>query len=159
MHSRGFLVAGLLAAFFILAGSSATVAQDAALKQFIDGIYANYKTPNSPGTRINSKALLARYFTPALAALIERDAAQAKARNEPPELNGDPFIDAQDWDIRGLAVDLKENGKDRASATVKFSNFGEAREVRLDLLKTAAGWRIDDIHWREGSLRGLYRAR
>ena len=156
MKSRG-LVGGLLAALLVLASPGIVAAQDAALKRFVDGIYANYRTPNSPGTRINSKALLARYFTPALAALVERDAEQAKAKNQPPELNGDPFVDAQDWDIKGLAVDLSESGKDRASATVKFSNFGEAREVRLDLVKTAAGWRIDEIHWRAGSLRGLYK--
>ena len=154
MKSR-ILFLGLIAA--LVAAAPGSFAQDAALKRFVDGIYVNYRTPNSPGTRINSKVLLARYFTPSLAALIERDAEQAKAKNEPPELNGDPFVDAQDWDIKGLAVDLSESGKDRATATVKFSNFGEAREVRLDLVKTAAGWRIDDIQWREGSLRGLYR--
>jgi hypothetical protein len=142
---------------FLLGAAEVALAQDPAARNFLDGIYSAYNTPNSPGTRINSKALLARYFTPSLAALIERDAQQAKAKNEPPELNGDPFIDAQDWDIKGLAIDLRESGKDRATATVKFSNFGEAREVKLELIKTGAGWRIDEIHWREGTLRGLYK--
>jgi len=72
-------------------------------------------------------------------------------------LSGDPFIDAQDWEVKGLAIDLKEGGPARAVANVTFTNFGEARHVRLDLIKTAAGWRIDDIHWRQGSLRGLYK--
>jgi hypothetical protein len=157
MKIRGVLVGGLLAAFFVVPCPGTIAAQDAALKRFVDGIYANYRSPNSPGTRINSKALLARYFTPALAALIDRDAQQAKAKDEPPQLNGDPFIDAQDWDIDKLTVDLNESGKERATASVKFANFGEAREVRLDLVKTASGWRIDDIHWRDGSLRALYK--
>ncbi len=142
-----------------LASADPAAAQDPAARKFLDGIYAAYATPNSPGTRINSKALLDRYFTPALAALIDRDARQAKLKNEPRELNGDPFIDAQDWDMKGLMIDVREAGRERASATVKFANFGEARELRLDLVKTAAGWRIDDIQWREGSLRRLYAKR
>jgi hypothetical protein len=150
------LLGGVLAVLLGVALVAPAPAQDPALRRFVDGIYANYRTPDSPGTRINSRAMLERYFTPSLAALIDADARAAKRRNEPPVLNGDPFIDAQDWDINGLAIELREQA-DRANATVRFSSFGEAREVRLDLLKTAAGWRIDEIHWRDGSLRGLYR--
>lgn len=157
MHPRRALLFGFFACLLSAVLMDAALAQDPTARKFLEGIYAAYGTPNSPGTRINSKALLGRYFTPSLAALIERDAEQAKRKNEPPELNGDPFIDAQDWEIKGLAIDVREAGKDRANATVKFANFGEAREVRLELVKTAAGWRIDEIHWREGSLRALYK--
>ena len=151
------LSCGLIALIFTALAAGSAGAEDPAARKFLDGIYSAYSTPNSPGTRINSRALLDRYFTPALAALIDRDGKRAAAKGEVPALSGDPFIDAQDWEIKGLAIDLKENGPARAAAIVAFTNFGEARQVRLDLVKTAAGWRIDDIHWRQGSLRGLYK--
>lgn len=157
MKIRTMVCGGLIAALFFAVSAISAVAQDQAARKFLDGIYSAYSTPNSPGTRINSRALLDRYFTPALAALIDRDAKRAAAKGEVPELSGDPFIDAQDWDVKALAIELKESGPGRAAATVAFTNFGEARHVRLDLVKTAAGWRIDDIHWRQGSLRSLYK--
>ena len=41
---------------------------------------------------------------------------------------------------------------------VSFFNQGEPRQVELNLVKLTAGWRIDDIHWREGTLRSRGRA-
>ena len=157
MKIRAMVCGGLIAVLFAFVSAIGAVAQDPAARSFLDGIYSAYSTPNSPGTRINSRPLLERYFTPALAALIDRDGKRAAAKGEVPALNGDPFIDAQDWEVKGLTIELKDSGPGRAVATVAFTNFGEARHVRLDLIKTAAGWRIDDIHWRQGSLRGLYK--
>ena len=136
-----------------------TRAQEMTPKAFLETIYRNYSTTNSPGTRIDSKRALERYFTPPVVAMIEKDAKAAKAKGEPPGLNGDPFIDAQDWEVKNLKIAISHQGAAKASATVIFSNYGEDRSVRLNLVRTAAGWRIDDIRWRKGSLRGLYRGR
>jgi hypothetical protein len=73
-----------------------------------------------------------------------------------PELDGDPFVDAQDWEITGLGLKVTMNGAARATATVTFRNFGEPRTVTHELVKTASGWRIADIKMKERSLRGLY---
>jgi hypothetical protein len=147
----------LFSAFLSLVGVG--VSADPAAQAFVEGIYKSYGGPNSPGVKLNGKAALERYFTPALAALIEGDAKRAKAKGEVPALDGDPFVDAQDWDIKKVSILVAETGPNKAVATVTFSNYGEDREVKLDLVKTATDWRIDDIHWREGSLRGLYRPR
>jgi hypothetical protein len=149
----------LCLAILSLLSAGAARAADPAAQAFLDAIYRTYGSPNSHGTRINSKAALDRYFTPELAGLIDKDAKAAKQKGEVPALDGDPFIDAQDWDIKGLKITVSEHGAGKAGAAVSFTNFGEERKVSLELTKTAAGWRIDDIHWREGSLRGLYRAR
>jgi hypothetical protein len=42
---------------------------------------------------------------------------------------------------------------------VTFKNFGEARTVTHELVKTGNGWRIADIRMKERSLRELYPAK
>ena len=46
-----------------------------------------------------------------------------------------------------------------ARATVHFKNFKEATTVRLNLVHTQDGWRISDIFYKEGSLKGLYKTK
>jgi hypothetical protein len=86
-------------------------------------------------------------FSPDLIAAFDALAAwQARNPDEVPPLNGDPFWDAQDWDISGLEVDPAEAVDAAvASVTVRFRNFDEARVLRYKLVQTDAGWRIDDI--------------
>jgi len=42
-------------------------------------------------------------------------------------------------------------------ARVSFQNFGEARRVVLELVRTPAGWRIAEIKSPSGSLKALYK--
>ena len=72
-------------------------------------------------------------------------------------LNGDPFIDAQDWEIANLKTAVKSTGANTAVATATFVIFMEARTVTLDLVVTPAGWRIAEIRSPSGSLRALYK--
>lgn len=132
-------------------------AQEGTPQAFLETIYRTYSSPNSPGVKINTKKQLETYFTPAVVAMIEKDAANSKKKNEPPLLNGDPFIDSQDWDVRKLKINVNNKADTKTTAMVSFVNYGEERQVRLELVKTTAGWRIDDIKWREGTLRGLYK--
>jgi hypothetical protein len=72
----------------------------------------------------------------------------------------DPFIDAQDWDINGVDVAVRDTGADKASATVSFKNLDKPTTVVLDLVKPREGWRIADINWgRKPTLRGLFTRR
>ncbi len=99
-----------------------------------------------------------RYLTPELGTLLlKKMKADAKRKDEVPDLDGDPFIGAQEWVVTELAIAVAETGPDKATGTVSFKNEGEAKTITLDLKKTKAGWRIDDIHWpgEEGSLRKL----
>lgn len=99
---------------------------------------------------------LERYFTPDLARLMDAEARDAQRRNEVPRLNGDPFVDAQEWDVRNFSVSVKTHGSS-ATAIVTFDNYGKARRLTLDLVLTPVGWRISDIQAPSGSLRALYR--
>lgn len=148
----------LAAAFaLVLAGALVASAQDQSAKAFVDGIYKAYVGKDAPAIDLSSRAQLDKYFTPALAELIDDDAKVAEKNQDAPTLGGDPFIDAQDWEISDINATVQQVAPDRATAVVAFKNFGGPMTVRLQLLKTAAGWRVDDIFWAEGSLRELYK--
>jgi hypothetical protein len=148
---RGFVFALLL----VMTG--AAFAAEPSAQNFLNGIYAAYKGKNSKGVPLDNHAAYARYFTPALAKLIEDDAAAAAKAGDIPTLEGDPFIDAQDWQINGLTIAVKETGPDKALGIVKFKNVKESMAVELDLVKLKEGWRIDEIRTKTGSLRDLFK--
>lgn len=97
-----------------------------------------------------------RFFEPTLARAIDGDMREAKKRGEVPKLDGDPFLDAQEWDIKNLAITVKEDG-DRATGEVSFDNFDKRKRIALDLVKTLPGWRIADIKAPSGTLSDLYK--
>jgi hypothetical protein len=131
-------------------------ADDATPDKFLATIYHQYEGKNAKGVDIYGKGALSRYFEPALVALIAADEAAAAKRGDVPELDGDPFIDAQDWEITALKIATRMDGADKATATVTFENFKEPHSVTVKLIKLPVGWRIADIVWAEDSLRGLY---
>ena len=141
--------AGLVAA---LSGTDAS-AQPATAQAFVENLYRPYLTKGFQGQPYDQTA---RFFAPTLAQTMDRDYREARRRNEVPALNGDPFVDAQDWEISKLSIDVTTNG-DSATARVSFQNFGESKRVLLELAKTPAGWRIAEIKAPSGSLKALYK--
>ena len=99
---------------------------------------------------------VSRFFVPEVARTIEGDMREAKRRGEVPKLDGDPFLDAQDWQIKDLAIAVTTEGA-KATGKVTFDNLGKRVEITLDLVQTPAGWRIADIKWPSGSLGALYK--
>jgi hypothetical protein len=135
-----------------------TSAADASAKTFITGIYEAYIGSGAEGLPLDSEAAVRRYFDPSLANLIIRD--RKKAHGEVGQLDGDPFIDAQDWNIDKFDAEVADTGPGKAKATVKFVNLDQPATVILDLVKIRNGWRISNITWlRDGkaeTLRGLF---
>ncbi|WP_428683524.1 DUF3828 domain-containing protein [Reyranella sp.] len=146
---RRLLLAGLVTG---LARTDAS-AQAATAQAFVENLYRPYLAKGFRGQPYDDTA---RFFVPALAHAIDRDNREAKLRNEVPTLNGDPFVDAQDWEISRLSIDVTASG-DAATARVSFQNFGETKRVLLELAKTPAGWRIAEIKAPSGSLKALYK--
>lgn len=148
--SRRTILAVLAAAAAApLAASAATPGARA----FLAKLYAAYQGKGK-GLDYSKPRVMARYFTPELAELVRKSLAATKP-GDAPDLEGDPFIDAQDWKITKLTIEVAEQGADAATGTVKFLNFDKPRTIVLDLKLTKAGWRIDDIHWpdNDGTLR------
>jgi hypothetical protein len=156
MKSRrlALIASAFLAVAALFAGP---VAADDEAQRFIASIYSQYGAPDTPGVMLDSRETLERYFTPDLAEMMDADAVAAEREDRPPALDGDPFVDAQEWDIKNVGIVVRDDAPDKATAIVSFFNQGEPKQVELTLVKLASGWRIDDIRWREGTLRALYK--
>lgn len=120
---------------------------------FLEGIYRPYLAQDFKG---QSYAQVDRFFAPDLARAINLDMREAARRKEVPALDGDPFIDAQDWDISKLSISATIDGT-KATALVGFENLGKPVRLTVDLIQTPVGWRIADINAPSGSLRALYK--
>lgn len=136
-------------------------AADQSARDFVTAIYDAYKGKDSKGIILDKAATIRRYFAPALAALMIKDQNAAAKRGDVGALDGDPFIDAQDWDIKDFDIAVAASAPGKATATVKFANLGTPKTVVLDLVKLKGGWRINEITWqRDGkseTLRALFR--
>jgi len=143
-----------------LAGIPAMAAPQSA-DAFLHGIYSHYLGDDrtAKGIFLDKPSEIRRYFADDLANLMIADEEASNKSGDVGALDGDPFIDAQDWTITKLTVHIDSETADGAKATVHFENIKEPKTVHLDLVKTPKGWRISDIIWNsnEGTLRGLYK--
>ena len=146
-------------AMLVFVGGAA-IAADRTAEAFLNGIYAHYKgdPKKAHGIYFDKETELRQYFEPALADMIVKDNAAAAKIGDIPNLDGDPFVDAQEWDIKSFDIKVEHQGDDKATATVKFKNFNDPKLLHVNLVKLKDGWKISDIVWNgdEGTLRGLY---
>ena len=96
---------------------------------------------------IENRKEMKRFVSERLLKLID------KMKKGPDGLNGDYFLDAQDFDnlwAKNITVrDLKVSGKN-ATAEVLLAGKGEMRRrLRVSLLNEGAGWKIDKVQGRE----------
>lgn len=157
-RTLGLTLAGLL---FVPAIVTRALAADPPLpaKAFVEDIYRNYvgsSLVDAKGVPLADADAVRRYFSAGLASLILDDRKQAAGSGKSPVLDGDPFVGRQDWKIDDLVVDIT-GGALKAVGTVTFINFGKPDKIVLDLLKSGPVWRIADIRWSAGTLRGLFR--
>ena len=154
----------LAAAVAVLTACSSAIAAPAAApdaRAFVAAIYDTYIGKNGNGIALDSASALRRYFEPSLAALIGKDQKNAARHHDAPTLDGDPFVDAQDWDIAAYDIAIKDTAPDKTSATVTFQNANKPTTVVLDLVKLKNDWRISDVTWQHDgkpeTLRGLFK--
>ena len=154
MPSRRWVLAALCA-LPMAAAAQTTTTRDTPLtpEGFLRGIYTPYPDHDFKGQPFWQ---VDRFFAPDLARLIEADMREAKRRGEVPRLDGDPFVDAQDWDIAKLTISVKAEGT-KATGFVSFENLGKPTQIQLDLVRTGTGWRIADIEAPSGKLSELYK--
>jgi hypothetical protein len=131
-----------------------------AAEEFLGSIYQRYRGKSSvagPGIALVDAQSLRSYFTAGLASLILEDRAAATERGESPVLESDPFIGRSEWDISDLSIAVKDTGALKAVGTVTFLNFGKPEKVVLELLRLGNEWRVAEVKWDSGTLRGVYR--
>jgi hypothetical protein len=154
------LCAASLAATGSVKAEDAGATTDTALA-FVKAIYSTYTKPGSDGVLIDTGPKLRRYFEPQLADVMNKDQEDAARHHDVGTLDGDPFIDAQDWEFKQFDVAIKETTPGKATATVAFNNLGTATTIVLDLVTIKNAWRISDITWmhdgKPETLRGLFK--
>jgi hypothetical protein len=141
-----------LLAVLITALLPAQAAEDP--KDFVTALYQTYVGKDAKGIPVSSPKAR-QVLTPGLMKLIDADAKAAARRGEPPRLDGNPFIDAQDFDIKSFTVEIQEVGRFRAVATVTFRNEASVNNgpMILALVRIGDEWRIDDFRGDSGSVR------
>ncbi len=145
---RGVLIAavlGLLAASPGAAQTPAVLGADGPPETFVRSLYARY-APNEEMDGESPEYQDENVYTPAVLALMARD-----RRLHDGELG---FIDA-DWicqcqdpeGVRLRDVRVTPTGPRRARAAVRFdfTTPRSERRLRLDLERTARGWRVADV--------------
>jgi hypothetical protein len=149
----------LIAAAASILVAMPVLAADSSATAFVTGIYETYQGSGAKGVPLDTDRAARRYFEPSLAALIIRD--RKNAHGEVGQLDGDPFIDAQDWNIGKFDIEVTDTGPGKAKATVKFVNLDKPATIVLDLVKIKSEWRIGDItYFRDGkteTLRALFK--
>lgn len=153
------LLSGVLVAALSVGVSTAAAAPAASPQTFVEAIYKTYLGKTAKGVQLTDEAVIRRYFAPPLADAIVKDRAEADQRGDVPTLDGDPLVDAQDWEIARLRVSTKPAGADAATATVSFTNLKKPKTMMLDLVKVGGAWRIADIKGPSGSLRDLMKVK
>jgi len=153
------LLSGTLVAVLCVVVSIASAAPAASPQAFVEAIHKTYLGKAAKGIELTEEAVIRRYFAPPLADAIVKDRTEADKRGEVPTLDGDPFVDAQDFEIARLRVSTKAAGTEAATATVSFTNLKKPKTMTLDLVKVGGAWRIADIKGPSGSLRNLMKVK
>jgi hypothetical protein len=126
------------------------LAQDLpAARVFVQHLYSSYAHPPSQADPDTTGKLAPSTFSPSLLQLIRRDRARTP-RGDASALDGDPICDCQDFEgLRLTTLTVTAVDATHASASVTFQVFADdpksVRSLRLNLLYTPQGWRIDDI--------------
>jgi hypothetical protein len=125
MITRRSLILATVSA--IACGSAGAARADAAAKTFLEKIYAAYKGKNSKGVSFDTDAGVRRYFEPGLAALIIKDRNDAKKRDDVPNLDADPFVGGQDWEIGPVEIVVRDTAPSSRTAGGSPTSPGTAR--------------------------------
>lgn len=136
-----------LAAFsFLLTTFTARAQTPAQAETFVRHLYSEYndaKKPNGPAFLGKEMTLV---FSPALVALIHADARKTP-KGDVGKLDGDPICNCQDPDglkLGKLVID--KTGDTTATADVRLDYSGGKPDLlKLFLLWTPQGWRVDDV--------------
>jgi hypothetical protein len=125
-------------------------------RAFLEEIYGQYVGKDARGVALADRARWERYFTASLAKAMAADSEAAAKRGEVGTLDGDPFLDAQDWELTSFTVDVQEKDASHVLGIVRFTNLGTSKKVELSLVRLPNGWRVEDISWGQRSLREMF---
>jgi hypothetical protein len=141
------------------AHSTAKVTKQKSPDALVTELYRQSGRNRSPFFQTKNRTLLDRYFEKHLADLIWKDAIRSKG--EVGAIDGDPLYNAQDMDIKNLAIHKASYANGLAEVNVSFENFGKKEEIVFLLSPgtRAGGWKIANIKYKDGTdLLGILKA-
>jgi hypothetical protein len=132
------LAAGLLIAGLAIVSSAQAATRIDDPKAYITSVYATL----AKGAEYDAPADV---FSPRLSALIAQDVKEANG--DEGRMDIDYWTNAQDWKVTDVHVTSQPvaGAPGRQTIIAKFKNFGGPVEIHFYFLKTAAGWKLDDI--------------
>jgi hypothetical protein len=133
------VLAFLLAVLFPFASLAADKTSDA--EAVIRAIYAQYSKDGWPEDAEKKN------FSPDLWAKWDEVQQAADANNEV-GVDFDVFLNAQDTDtVTNLTTRFTPEAADRGKVEATFTAFDAQTTVTYEMVKTADGWKIDNISW------------
>ena len=96
------------------------------------------------------RKLQERFFDENLARLIWKDLTETP-EGEVGHLDFDPLYNAQDIHVTRFRVGTPALEGDKATVSVTFNNYDRKENLKFLMVKTAAGWKISNIDYGEGS--------
>lgn len=135
------------AAAFAFAFLALIVAQPAwadGPSDLINKIYAYYLDPSAdgppPGSGDDDEQILSKRLDGLFTAY-----EQSSSDDEVGGLDFDPFINAQDYDLKDLKIESDKVEGDKAIVVVSFFNFDAPTELTYSLVQEDGAWKVDDI--------------
>ncbi|MFL6374504.1 MAG: hypothetical protein ACJ73D_07565 [Pyrinomonadaceae bacterium] len=136
------------------AGSQGTAAE-----ALVAALYKAGDGKNSPFFQTKSRVLVDKYFTKSLGDLIWNDEVSSAKAKGVGVIEADPLYDAQDEDIKKLAIGHAEVKGNAAIVPVTFTNFGKKQTIKYHLTLVKSAWKIYDIEYGgdSGSMREWFK--
>jgi hypothetical protein len=132
----------------VLAFASPAYADPAPPDDVVRAIYVA-DAPSIKGTGegvMGDRAARAKFFSAGLLRMIVADENRSAKRNQPPNLDGDPFADAQEATVNDLKISIVSSDKAKASVLADFDRGeGKREKVTYSMVLERGLWRVDDI--------------
>lgn len=120
-------------------------AQSVAPAALIRDLYKTHDQDNGAVVQGKNRRMLDKYFDKNLAGKIWKD--MTTNNGEVGVIDFDLFYDAQDTEIKRLAVGAAKIKGDRATVRVTFENFKKKKTLTYTLVKEKSAWKIADINY------------
>ena len=137
MRVRTIFSACLVSTALPMAAQAATRIDDP--ERFVRSVYAQYEKSHE------AKGAPDDIYSQRLSDLFALDSKEAGG--EVGRIDFDPWIDAQDFEIRDVHVTSNpvDNAPSRRTVRATFKNIGRPEDIRFYFEKTKQGWKLDDM--------------
>jgi hypothetical protein len=113
-------------------------------------LYKVHRNGRGPVFSTKGKRYITKYFDKRLANLLWKEIAGTPS-GEVGNLDFDPLYNAQDTEITNFQVGKPKIESDKALVVVSFNNFNQKTRITFRMLNSAAGWKIENLIYGDGS--------